>query len=163
MAEAGLFYTGKTDAVWCFKCDQGLKSWEPTDQPWVEHALWNPGCKFVLEQKGQTFVDQVHSPDIVETPKNDSNIEPAKPSEDLKIEPTKPIEGSKIEPSKTVQKDVQNDSVPDDRLCTICCDQERSVVFLPCGHLTACRACSAHFEKCPNCRGQISGLLPVYF
>ena len=97
-------------------------------------------------------MDKVYSPEI-EKPK------PAKPSEDSKIEPTKSVENSKIEPSKVVQ----NDPVPDDRLCTICCDQERSVVFLPCGHLTACRACSAHFEKCPNCRGQISGLLPVYF
>ena len=39
--------------------------------------------------------------------------------------------------------------------CTICLDQPPDVVFLPCGHLTACGKCAASLSKCPICRGAI--------
>ena len=53
--------------------------------------------------------------------------------------------------------------ISDEKLCIICCDKERSIVFLPCGHLSACANCAVVFTNCPNCRGQIEGLVRVYF
>lgn len=42
----------------------------------------------------------------------------------------------------------QASSDPDDKLpkidltCSICFDQKKSVLFLPCGHLSCCRSCA---------------------
>ncbi|XP_052088578.1 baculoviral IAP repeat-containing protein 7-B-like [Mytilus californianus] len=58
---AGFFYTGNEDHVRCFDCGIGLRSWEPEDDPMVEHARWSPTCKFVIENKGQEFIDAVQT------------------------------------------------------------------------------------------------------
>lgn len=59
LAEAGFFYAGYADCGRCFFCNGGLKSWEPTDDPWVEHARWFPKCAYVRQFQGQDFVDLV--------------------------------------------------------------------------------------------------------
>ncbi|XP_052243809.1 baculoviral IAP repeat-containing protein 3-like isoform X1 [Dreissena polymorpha] len=59
LAEAGFWYAGMNDNVKCFFCDGGLRNWEPTDQPWEEHARWFPCCPFVLQVKGQGYVAMV--------------------------------------------------------------------------------------------------------
>lgn len=61
LAEAGLFYSGKDDLVYCFFCGQGLKSWEPEDEPWIEHAKWSPKCKFVHDVHGKDFVTKIQN------------------------------------------------------------------------------------------------------
>ena len=72
LAEAGLYYTGRGDAVICFKCREGLKQWEPSDDPWIEHAVWYPECEFVRAEKGQNFIDEARrlkfQQSVVETP-----------------------------------------------------------------------------------------------
>jgi hypothetical protein len=42
----------------CFHCGVGLKDWEETDDPWVEHALWSPKCMHVVLIKGQAFIEE---------------------------------------------------------------------------------------------------------
>ncbi|KAK7478904.1 hypothetical protein BaRGS_00029885 [Batillaria attramentaria] len=59
MAEAGFYYTGHADLVRCFYCKGGLKTWERSDRPWVEHSRWFPRCPFVRLCKGQKFVDAI--------------------------------------------------------------------------------------------------------
>lgn len=59
LAEAGFFYSGKEDVVFCYHCGQGLKSWDPDDNVWVEHARWAPHCVHVLNCKGREFVMSV--------------------------------------------------------------------------------------------------------
>ncbi|XP_070534855.1 baculoviral IAP repeat-containing protein 7-like [Ptychodera flava] len=61
LAQAGFFYTGIGDNVKCFHCDGGLRNWEPTDEPWAEHAKWFPRCKYLLKKRGQPYVDFVNS------------------------------------------------------------------------------------------------------
>ncbi|XP_078322302.1 baculoviral IAP repeat-containing protein 8-like [Crassostrea virginica] len=56
LAEAGFFYTGKSDVVVCFYCGQGLHEWDVEDEPWGEHARWSPDCPFLLNIKGPEFV-----------------------------------------------------------------------------------------------------------
>ena len=50
-----------------------------------------------------------------------------------------------------------------DRICTICFDNERSILFLPCGHFICCEVCVANFKECPVCRREINGLVRPYF
>ncbi|XP_078586108.1 baculoviral IAP repeat-containing protein 7-A-like [Branchiostoma floridae x Branchiostoma japonicum] len=59
LAKAGFFYTHIDDRVRCFRCDGGLKDWEPGDEPWEEHARWYPECEFLRQQKGEAFVQAV--------------------------------------------------------------------------------------------------------
>lgn len=59
LAKAGFFFSGKDDVVFCFFCGQGLKSWEPNDDPWIEHARWAPKCHYLLNIKGVDFVNMV--------------------------------------------------------------------------------------------------------
>ncbi|XP_037945043.1 baculoviral IAP repeat-containing protein 5-like [Teleopsis dalmanni] len=50
MAEAGFYWSGSSsdpDTVTCFLCTKSLDGWEPTDDPWKEHAKHAPQCLFV--------------------------------------------------------------------------------------------------------------------
>ncbi|XP_035594868.1 mitochondrial ubiquitin ligase activator of NFKB 1-like isoform X1 [Oncorhynchus keta] len=47
--------------------------------------------------------------------------------------------------------------------CTVCLSQERSCVFLECGHVCACDRCyQALPKKCPICRATIERVVPLY-
>ncbi|KAL7300585.1 hypothetical protein TKK_0006578 [Trichogramma kaykai] len=58
LADAGFYYVGQQDQVRCFHCDGGLRNWEETDDPWIEHAKWFPKCGYVGLIKGQDFIKQ---------------------------------------------------------------------------------------------------------
>lgn len=50
MAEAGFYWSGndrEPDTVTCYICNKTLDGWEPTDDPWKEHAKHAPQCSFV--------------------------------------------------------------------------------------------------------------------
>ena len=53
--------TGFSDNVKCFYCNGGLRNWEKGDDPWHEHARWFPTCRFVLNVKGQDYVNAVRA------------------------------------------------------------------------------------------------------
>ncbi|XP_036448357.1 baculoviral IAP repeat-containing protein 7 isoform X2 [Colossoma macropomum] len=59
LARAGFFYTGHGDNVKCFFCDGGLRNWEPGDDPWQEHAKWFPRCEYLLQSRGQEYVNNI--------------------------------------------------------------------------------------------------------
>ena len=61
LATAGFFYLDIGDHTQCFYCDGGLKNWDSTDKPWVEHARWFGNCKFLLHKMGADFVNLVKS------------------------------------------------------------------------------------------------------
>ncbi|XP_077295172.1 putative inhibitor of apoptosis [Arctopsyche grandis] len=58
LATAGFYYSGLNDQVRCFHCDVVLCYWEPTDDPWTEHAKWLPECGFLNLIKTRDFIDQ---------------------------------------------------------------------------------------------------------
>ena len=47
------------DIVRCFACDGGLQNWDSGDEPWLEHARWFPLCSYVLQEKGEEFIQLV--------------------------------------------------------------------------------------------------------
>jgi len=61
LCEAGFYFTGFDDQVRCFYCSGGLREWSLTDDPWIEHARWFPDCSFLVQQKGQDYIEEVHA------------------------------------------------------------------------------------------------------
>ncbi|XP_041352484.1 baculoviral IAP repeat-containing protein 7-B-like [Gigantopelta aegis] len=61
LATAGFFYAGHGDSVRCFCCGGTLRSWERSDDPWIEHAVWFPRCTYVIQEKGEQFVREIQS------------------------------------------------------------------------------------------------------
>ncbi|CAG2244795.1 BIRC7_8 [Mytilus edulis] len=64
---------GIEDHCRCFFCGGGLRSWEPGDQPWVEHARWYQNCAFVRNCKGDRFIQDVQMNRLIPTTKRDKN------------------------------------------------------------------------------------------
>ncbi|KAH9413670.1 RCC1 and BTB domain-containing protein 2 [Dermatophagoides pteronyssinus] len=65
--------------------------------------------------------------------------------------------------STAVPTPIPNQSINIDRFrCSICCDREFQIVFLPCQHLTSCEQCSIRIDDCPICRTNIDRRLRVY-
>ncbi|CAI9616074.1 unnamed protein product [Staurois parvus] len=59
LSKAGFYSTDEQDATRCFYCGGELKDWNPRDDPWELHARWYPGCKFLVDEKGQHFINTV--------------------------------------------------------------------------------------------------------
>ena len=61
LAKAGFFYGGTADDCTCFYCGGTVLDWQPTDEPWSEHATHFPTCIWLVEQRGSHFVEHVQS------------------------------------------------------------------------------------------------------
>lgn len=83
------------------------------------------------------------------------------------------IESSQISPMQTGTKnqnvaessidlEVENRRLKDQRTCKICMDREIGVVFLTCGHLISCVQCAPALTNCPLCRQTIIGTVKTY-
>ena len=59
MEDPGFYYLGDSDRVKCWYCYGGLKNWERSDDPRMEHAKWFPLCDDMLKNKGVDFVKAV--------------------------------------------------------------------------------------------------------
>lgn len=213
LAEAGFFYYGVGDQVLCFFCDGGMHKWDPSDQPWIEHAKWFPECGYLILKKGMSFVEQVQKE--FNTSRDDSGFNSQTPSEDSDLdrliasldigsdEDLNP-QGNKLNPSepavnphkanttvnkipvkvenkksKSEEPEVASNKMPkremsteeileenralkEDRLCKICLDSNKEVIFIPCGHYLACLNCGLNFQTCPVCRAKISSIVKTY-
>nr|Q96P09.2 RecName: Full=Baculoviral IAP repeat-containing protein 8; AltName: Full=Inhibitor of apoptosis-like protein 2; Short=IAP-like protein 2; Short=ILP-2; AltName: Full=Testis-specific inhibitor of apoptosis [Homo sapiens]AAK81892.1 IAP-like protein 2 [Homo sapiens] len=60
LARAGFYAIGQEDKVQCFHCGGGLANWKPKEDPWEQHAKWYPGCKYLLEEKGHEYINNIH-------------------------------------------------------------------------------------------------------
>ncbi|KAM4886376.1 E3 ubiquitin-protein ligase XIAP isoform 4-T11 [Sylvia borin] len=50
----------------------------------------------------------------------------------------------------------------EEKLCKICMAKDVSVVFIPCGHLVACKECAQFLNECPLCRSDIMKIQEVF-
>ena len=62
----------------------------------------------------------------------------------------------------SVDLEMENRRLKDQRTCKICMDREIGVVFLPCGHLISCVQCAPALKDCPLCRQPIHGTVKTY-
>ena len=47
-------------------------------------------------------------------------------------------------------------------VCPVCNAADRSMVFLPCGHLACCTNCATSCTTCPSCGGDVRGSVQAY-
>ncbi|KAL4648873.1 E3 ubiquitin-protein ligase XIAP-like [Arapaima gigas] len=139
LAQAGFYSSGAPDRVTCFKCGGGLKNWQPEEDPWEEHAKHYPGCSFLLEEKGQEFVNRIQLSD----PRGSA------PASDV----NHPSYEDPLEKLRKLQREKQ---------CKVCMDRDISIVFIPCGHLVTCNNCSQALTKCPICCAVITQKIKTY-
>ena len=57
MIEAGFFYSGKSDTVYCFHCGLVLHQWEQSDDPRIEHLKWSKYCGYIRSDTTDVGVD----------------------------------------------------------------------------------------------------------
>lgn len=50
----------------------------------------------------------------------------------------------------------------EEKLCKICMAKDVSVVFIPCGHLVACKECARLLNECPLCRTDIMKIQEIF-
>uniref|UniRef100_A0A7S1R194 RING-type domain-containing protein n=1 Tax=Neobodo designis TaxID=312471 RepID=A0A7S1R194_NEODS len=48
------------------------------------------------------------------------------------------------------------------RLCVVCSEGAKEVIFYPCKHQCCCRACAGKCAACPMCRGQIQDRIVAF-
>ncbi|XP_047440870.1 E3 ubiquitin-protein ligase XIAP [Mugil cephalus] len=205
LARAGFYSTGERDEVLCFHCNGGLKDWQPSEDPWEEHAKYYPGCSFLLAEKGQEFVNsiQLQRPQNIAAAPSHQNgfsqdrneilqsaiaqkaikmgLEPSVvenailekisrsgssyPSlealvqqclDDIRDSDAAKAEKQDEDPMEKLQK------LQREKLCKICMDRDNCIVFIPCGHLATCKACSESLIKCPICCGEIKQKVRAY-
>lgn len=50
----------------------------------------------------------------------------------------------------------------EDKLCCVCSDEKKNVMFEPCRHVSVCEACAPKIEMCPLCRQVPTRKVPIY-
>ncbi|XP_053328988.1 E3 ubiquitin-protein ligase XIAP isoform X2 [Spea bombifrons] len=135
LAKAGFYSIGDGDTTKCFYCGGILKNWKLKEEPWEEHAKWYPGCKFLIEEKGQHFINHIQ---LTRPLQNKVACSSSGASTTLPEEKESSIE------EKLRQ-------LEEEKICKLCMDRSISIVFIPCGHLVACIECAEAVDKCPIC------------
>ncbi|XP_039967145.1 death-associated inhibitor of apoptosis 1 [Bactrocera tryoni] len=175
LADAGFFYTGTGDRVKCFSCGCGLKDWDDDDEPWEQHALWLPKCRYLNLLKGQSYIESV----AAKYKTNNSKCPDAVPAESDQYCPTSdnivvqpviataaltPTTSKTAEAATTAVKTTAvAATIAEEKLCKICYADEYNTAFLPCGHVVACAKCASSVSKCPVCRKPFTNVMRVFF
>ena len=174
LAEAGFFSNNKLDQVTCYCCAISLWSWDLTDSPWIEHAKVAQNCLLIdLNQ------------DIIEREKKSYNnlanmfikiwfetsigkqLKDLFPICDVKKVLYKRFNDKKLMfetfaeayDEMTSLKEKENESKYP---CSICFEREKTITFLPCGHLSCCTFCAPCVDKCPLGGEDIIGCVRSY-
>uniref|UniRef100_A0A182I2W5 Uncharacterized protein n=2 Tax=Anopheles arabiensis TaxID=7173 RepID=A0A182I2W5_ANOAR len=142
MADAGFFYTGKSDVVACFYCGGNLRDWLAEDDPWVEHVRNFSECPYVKLVKTPEFIAECRGE---------------------KVTNSALIASSERSGLGNVSKDKEQDEVSDEKCCKICFTRPFDTVFMPCGHVVACGRCAATTTKCPMCNEPYTSVQRIYF
>merc|ERR1719454_1804784 len=80
----------------------------------------------------------------------------------LKIPEIKGVSASSML-CQSMEPDEECCSIPEGRLCLVCRSQEKAILSVPCGHISACADCHAPLSSCPVCRTSIQGGHRAFF
>lgn len=69
---------------------------------------------------------------------------------------------AEVELARVQEAKQQLEQAVDEKLCCICLDEDKSVMFEPCRHVSVCASCSAHIRICPLCKTVATRKVSVY-
>jgi len=75
------------------------------------------------------------------------------------LEKTLKLTSLKVEQTKNRKLKEQ---IQDQKACVLCLDKEKNILFVPCGHLCVCEACSAAVGQCPLCRANVQQKIKAF-
>lgn len=155
LALFGFYSMKQSDFVKCFFCNVEIGMWEEGDCVLNDHVRWSPNCDLIRKRKnGNIPLD----PDILNYWL--STI-PADPDTII----TKTIPENVISSTDIHISDVQGTIEDLSRICLICMNQQRDVVFIPCGHIFSCYECSCKLKNksCPVCRKTVIHINKIFY
>lgn len=104
-----------------------------------------------FSQYQPTLLPPLNLPQIpVETTSENNSVQ-SEP-EKIQLEPL-----NETPEEKLARLILENEKLKSDKLCVICLENEKNILFQPCCHLSTCPSCSVYFNTCPICR------VPVYY
>lgn len=165
LADAGFFYTGTGDRVKCFSCGCGLKDWDDDDEPWEQHALWFPKCRYLNLLKGQSYIDSVatkyktNNSKCADAVSAESDQYPT--SDNIVVQSV--VATATLSTTSNTKEATAEATIAEEKLCKICYADEYNTAFLPCGHVVACAKCASSVSKCPVCRKPFTNVMRVFF
>lgn len=107
-------------------------------------------CKILFFLKQNPVSNVGAAADIVEVKEKKEEE-----SKEVCVQPREEASGGDVSPSSGKLRDAL--------LCQICCDQQLSMVFLPCGHSMSCPSCATALTHCPLCRKRIEASVRAFF
>ena len=176
----------------CFSCDGGLKNWDPTDEPWTEHAKWFDQCHYLNLKKSPEFIELAKNATIQQQPQeqqqqhheqisNHAETTNSHDPEETLASATTPKQRNSFPDSdsgcssiedlemsetssapSTKELLAENERLKDEKSCRVCFNYESNVLFLPCRHLVTCPNCAVSLDKCPVCRSPIECTVKVF-
>ncbi|XP_060085582.1 baculoviral IAP repeat-containing protein 8-like [Ylistrum balloti] len=140
MAKAGWRYIGDGH-VQTMCCRMIVRNWKETYDPWRQHAILDPCCSFLKQQKDQDFINMVQA--------------------DLSTVDNEQLEQQSAELSPEEESEYKvllkvNDRRKKRQYCLVCEEEPRAFSYLPCGHFACCLCCDPAQLKCPSCKVIIS-------
>ena len=174
LAEAGFFYDGRGDIVFCYYCGGGVCQWSKEDDVWVEHAKHYPNCAYLVLIKSRSFIHNVQKNAKERTleQQKTNRVSSSFPRSCLNLDKENLLSTKKnmsllkkiVKACKRSKKaGKQENGLQDERNCKLCTLEEAIIVFVPCGHLLVCKYCAASLTDCPICRVKIDEFVKVYF
>jgi hypothetical protein len=67
-----------------------------------------------------------------------------------------------MELARTLAAKEQLELAAEDKLCCICSDSNKCIMFEPCRHVSCCEGCAPKVDACPLCRQVPTRKVPVY-
>lgn len=162
LASAGFYYTGKSDIVVCFACGVKLCNWEQGDDPYIQHARWNPNCPNILDKKGHAFIKkhQIARPKTCQenTMKRDFTSVIQEHRQCLVGNGDNGIRRGEDSPNAQNGTSEGSERV----LCKLCSSAKRNILFIPCRHVVVCETCACIVPKCLACNAEISDTKKIF-
>jgi hypothetical protein len=79
-----------------------------------------------------------------------------------KMDTTPTIKPKEEDTIEAAQLKEENERLKNERLCVVCLDKVKNIIFLPCAHLAACLECSFSLQNCPMCRTKIQATVRTF-
>ena len=179
LAKAGFFSLNDGDKVCCFSCSLCLTSWGIDDDPWIEHYDKNRNCLYIRLNKEEVnkrkkiynnemrrFIQKQFEKELITELLQTVNKSLLR-SVLIKRFTDGEYNFIDMEEAKNCIKTFDNNKKLEDPIleyyiCRICCGLKMNIACIPCGHITFCSYCAPCFNKCIECRTEISAFIKVF-